>query len=441
MTPTNGQHFKLHGGVGTIGGTKLEVIAGPTRMLFDFGTAFEPGKGAFDTALRPRPDRAAFDHVALGIAPPLGGLYPEPMVLPDGERVGDATDPLPIFITHLHLDHVGLLPLLDPSVPVYMSRDSARLAALLDDVGEGIGDHDLRLLDDGETVELGHVRVRLHAVDHDIPGASAFLVEGPTGRLLYSGDLRGHGLAPERNDALIDELSGTVGTLLLEGTRLADGSPALPEKAIGSTVTVLLSTARGAAVNFYARNVERMRALAEATAEAGRRLVLTPGSLRILEGWFGADRVGTWRVAGFQPPGAATPPDPVTRTLAQADVIPTDAIRDHPERYLVELPYAALTSLASGLLPAGSLYIHSDGVPLGPFDPAFTNMDHWLARFGLQRVDVRSNGHADAAYLATIVERIAPDRLYAIHSKAPERMPAPPSGVRILPALGVPYVW
>lgn len=440
--PSDAQRFVLHGGIGTIGGTKLEVVYGATRLMFDFGAAFDPGKGAFDPQLQPRARAAALDHVALGIAPPLAGLYPEPFTLPGGERVEDAATPMPVFITHLHLDHVGLLPLLAPHVPVYMTRESVRLAGLLDEVGEGLGEHDLRAVDDGEPVRVGELRVHALPVDHDIPGAAAYVVDGPAGRLAYSGDLRGHGPAPERNDALVDELAERpAGTLLLEGTRLKGGPPSLPEAHVGPTVAALLESVAGAAINIYPRNLERLRALAEAAAGAGRRLVLTPASFHLLRSWFGDDLVREARVAAYRAPDAAEPLPAVAATFARADKVRAEEIRQRPDGFLVELPYAELTSLASSLLPPGSVYIHSDGVPLGSFDPAFANLERWLSRFGLRRVDVRSSGHADAAYLRELIERIAPPRLFAIHSTAPEMLPVPPSGIRILPAQGTPYPW
>lgn len=440
--PSEAQRFVLHGGVGTIGGTKLEVARGAHRLMFDFGAAFEPGKGAFDHALQPRAKAAVLDHVALGIAPALSGLYPEPLTLPDGRHLEGPATPLPVFITHLHLDHVSLLPLLAPQVPVYMTRDSIRLATLLDDIGEGIGEHDLRPVDDTEPLRFGELSVRALSVDHDIPGATAYVVDGPAGRLAYSGDLRGHGRAPELNEALLAELERQpTGTLLLEGTRLAGGPPALPEAHIGPTVAAVLESASGAAISFYPRNVERMRALAEAAAGAGRRLALTPASFHVLRSWFGDALLRECRVAAYRAPAAADLPAGVTASFAQAEKVEAGAIRERPEGFLVELPYAELTSLASALLPPGSVYIHSDGVPLGTFDPAFANLDHWLARFGLQRVDVRSSGHADADYLRELIERVAPKRLFAIHSTTPERLPVPPSGIRILPTQGTAYAW
>jgi len=440
--PSEAQRFVLHGGVGTIGGTKLEVAHGTDRLIFDFGAAFEPGKGAFDHALRPRADAAALDHVAMGIAPALPGLYPEAFTLPDGRRVEGAATPLPVFITHLHLDHVSLLPLLAPQVPVYMTRDSIRLAGLLQDIGEGIGEHDLRPVDDAGPLRFGELSVTALPVDHDIPGATAYVVDAPTGRLTYSGDLRGHGRAAELNEAFVAELQRRpTGTLLLEGTRLAGGPPTLPEAGVGPTVAAILESASGAAITFYPRNVERMRALAEAAAAAGRRLALTPGSFHVMRGWFGDGLVRDCHVAAYHGPAAADPPRAVAAGFAQADKVGAEDIRERPEAYLVELPYTELTGLASALLPPGSVYIHSDGVPLGDFDPAFANLDNWLARFGLQRVDVRSSGHADAEYLAELVERIAPRRLYAIHSTRPERLPVPPNGIRILPTQGTSYAW
>src|SRR5229473_1063169 len=97
----------LHTGNPT--GLKFLVEHGDARCLFDFGREHAPGRTLFSLGLEPRHGRELADLLAAGAAPALEGVY-----------AGDAWDGRThLFITHMHLDHTGLIPLLGPGVPLY----------------------------------------------------------------------------------------------------------------------------------------------------------------------------------------------------------------------------------------------------------------------------------------------------------------------------------
>src|ERR1700737_1608293 len=97
----------LHTGNPT--GLKFLVEHGEARCLFDFGREHAPGRALFTFGLEPRPGREVSDLVAVGAAPPLQGVYA-------GDRWDGRTH---VFISHMHLDHTGLIGLLGPDVPLY----------------------------------------------------------------------------------------------------------------------------------------------------------------------------------------------------------------------------------------------------------------------------------------------------------------------------------
>ena len=96
----------LHTGNPT--GLKFLVEHGDARCLFDFGREHAPGRAPFSLGLSPRPGREVADLVAVGAAPYLEGVYA-------GDRWDGRTH---LFISHLHLDHTGLVPFLHPEVPL-----------------------------------------------------------------------------------------------------------------------------------------------------------------------------------------------------------------------------------------------------------------------------------------------------------------------------------
>src|ERR1700694_4919980 len=97
----------LHTGNPT--GLKFVVEHGETRCLFDFGREHAPGRALFARGLEPRPDREGSALVAVGAAPPLDGVY-----------AGDPWDGRThVFISHMHLDHTGLIGHLGSGVPLF----------------------------------------------------------------------------------------------------------------------------------------------------------------------------------------------------------------------------------------------------------------------------------------------------------------------------------
>ncbi|MDQ6919178.1 MAG: hypothetical protein M3Z98_07440, partial [Candidatus Dormibacteraeota bacterium] len=158
----------LHTGNPT--GLKFLVEHGDSRCLFDFGREHAPGRVPFSLGLRPRPGRELADLLAVGEAQPLPGVY-----------AGDPWDGRThVFVSHMHLDHAGLIGYLGPEVPLYFPeamepvREGASTSAYLPwrtPVGDRVAD--------GMTVKVGAVSVRFVAVDHDVPGSSGFLVTTP----------------------------------------------------------------------------------------------------------------------------------------------------------------------------------------------------------------------------------------------------------------------
>ena len=116
MPPT----LTLYGSVAEIGGNKILLEDGACRIMLDFGIAFGRQQAFFNELLRPRTARGLLDLLALGLIPPLEGLYRADLTPPrlwqrmqtaplyrdlrrgDGRPALDA-----VFLSHAHLDHNG----------------------------------------------------------------------------------------------------------------------------------------------------------------------------------------------------------------------------------------------------------------------------------------------------------------------------------------------
>src|SRR5260370_22083942 len=95
------------GGVGVIGSSKVLITEGSHRVLLDFGLDIPHGADVFRPPVVPRPDRYLADRLRVGAAPRLAGIY-DPSAVNDGDALGEPGPPTAVFVSHPHIDHIGL---------------------------------------------------------------------------------------------------------------------------------------------------------------------------------------------------------------------------------------------------------------------------------------------------------------------------------------------
>src|SRR3972149_1929057 len=68
----------LYGGAGTIGGNKILLEDGDSRLFFDFGTTFATRDLYFEEYLKPPTGAGLLDPLEMNLLPPLEGPYLKP---------------------------------------------------------------------------------------------------------------------------------------------------------------------------------------------------------------------------------------------------------------------------------------------------------------------------------------------------------------------------
>ncbi len=426
--------LRFYQGLSTIGGTIIELQTAKARCLFDFGLIFDP---TIDARVRPRPDALVHDGLQTGSLAPIEGVYDAQALhglplLPYGQ-----TQPRPfVLISHMHLDHMGALGLLAGALDVYMTRDSLRLYRGLHKTGETapgyhrncIGLQPMRW----NTVE--DIRFRLIPVDHDVPGACGFEFITPDGRICYTGDLRLHGRGGDKSLTFADTVQG-ADVCIIEGTTVSFiedfdaviASDSLQdcrsEALVESEILEAAQANTGMVfINLYRRNVERVHTLKTALERTGRQFVMQRETAVLYRQFHPAESVAVFE------------PSMGKRALANATSISIEDLQAHPKHYALDLPYEQLLSVLD-FEADQSLYIHSDGVPLGAYDPGYQKLMDFLSRQGIAYRAIGCGGHAKPAHLKYILNRIAPKTLVPLHSLTPQKMNL--SGVqRVLPEAG-----
>jgi len=383
MSETTGLTF-LH--LGNPTGLKFVLDHGGVRVMFEMGIEHAPGAMPFSLGLQPRPGRELLDLQAVGMAPRGTGV------------LGSWDRRTSLFLSHMHLDHVALVHSVHPDVPIYYPQrmEPLREACVRAGYLDWRRPPGIQVADRGR-VQVGAIEVEFVAVDHDLPGATGFLVRTPDLALAYTGDHRWHGFHPEVTKRFAEAARG-VRVLLQEAVSMSwDPAPETAETSeedvCGAFGEVLDRASGLVVVNLYPMNRLRVHAFGAACAARGRVLVLERQAATMAD----------W-------------------PLVMEDV---GAVLHDPRRYCVQLEFSSLPSLIDLRPPAGSIYVHSNGVPLGPFDPTHQVMLAWIRALGLELVTLGSSGHSGPADVRRMVEAVAPAVVLPVHSRRPEALLVP----------------
>ena len=174
-------------GTNRIGGCITEIISKNTRILIDFGNDLEDTKESFE----------------------LDGLT-------YGKLKYNA-----VFITHSHMDHIGLINTLNEDIPIYVEEKSLKIYNITCDFcGEDKLTRKINTFKIYDEIQINDIKVTPYRVDHSSYNSCIFVIECEDKKLLHTGDVRLHG---RKKDETLNNLKkiGKVDLLITEGTSLS----------------------------------------------------------------------------------------------------------------------------------------------------------------------------------------------------------------------------
>jgi ribonuclease J len=156
----------IHGGAGEVGGNKILVEDGGTRVLLDFGRSMGESGKFYEEYIQVRAKSALLDLLKLRILPQIDGIYQREFLdigalrwdgaeLATSLPLDEAADywmrptPLPynhekpsldaVFVSHAHFDHIQDVSFLDNAIPVICTDVTRVLARAITDISRGGG--------------------------------------------------------------------------------------------------------------------------------------------------------------------------------------------------------------------------------------------------------------------------------------------------------------
>lgn len=121
------------------------------------------------------------------------------------------------------------------------------------------------------------------------------------------------------------------------------------------------------------------------------------------------------------------------------NMVSLEALRADPQAFVLQNDYADILDLLEVDRRAGR-YIHSGGLPLGPYDPRYARFREFLSFLGLDMTPVSYSGHASPTDLRSLAEQLNTSLSLPLHSLHPDAFYVERHTV-FLPHYGVTYAY
>ncbi len=387
----------FYSGLDSIGGVIMEVRYGNSRAFFEAGTAYNPAFDMFDGSVSKRRNFIN-DYLWVNEIPMIDGIYrrqditayPELMAAEDWHE-----GPQAFFITHLHLDHMRMMGMISPLVPVYLSASAQRIEAALEEVEQGVESiRGMNYQDIPEVTTVGDISVRKFILNDDSYQDYSFYIETPDLKIHHTGDVFVYG---KYGDNILRETEflreKKVDILVCEGTRFfpSDDEKEKIESAFWPVKGMMnrqefdeLTLKRikehdGLVIfNYYEREMSDVMAFEQYARKSGRQLVYEPESAHIINRFFN-------KPVTVMLPDREDEPDYYREILAENSLMTKSEILADPAHYLVQNSYPNLLELLD-YRGMNAMYLHYSGTPLGEFDPRYFNMKRIVDLCGMKYV-------------------------------------------------------
>ena len=389
----------IHRGTHEIGGSCVEICSDKAKILIDLGMPLDYDK-------RSREEQTEIRHNTAEWCKGVDAL----------------------FLSHAHADHYGFLGLLAQDTPIYATDETFAMLALDGILGDDPTKHlEKHPLKSGQSCEVADIKVTAYIVDHSAYGACAYLIECDGKHILYSGDIRLHGV----KGVLYRNLPKNVDYLLLEGTNILRAKSNPTERDIENQFVEAFNEAPDALhlVWCSAKNIDRICALFRACIRCGRTLVLDPYTANVLAAVAQLNphmaTVTTAKQISVYFPYYLTkrllernPESYIYSLEPRKNKVSYNDFMTNPKRYVMFVRPSSVTYLER--LNVRHIRLIKS-IWSGYWDePSTERFRRWVEEHCEAVKDIHSSGHADTQSLQRIVEFVRPKTIIPIHTDAPK---------------------
>ncbi|HJX04624.1 MAG TPA: MBL fold metallo-hydrolase [Thermoplasmata archaeon] len=421
-----------YGGVNEIGGNKILLEDGDTRIFLDFGEPFGMTEKYFVEWLKPRDRFGLRDYFHFDMIPKIKGLY-DAEWLADTDMKYAPPEFDAIFLSHMHFDHAWHVKFADQKIPVYLGLAANTIRSSWEDTGATVdfGEHDYRTFRTGSKVKVGSLEIEPIHVDHSVPGSYGFLVHTTEGCVVYTGDLRAHGPRADMTREFVAKAAKEKPiAMICEGTRVSDSDRRedLSEKGVEDRAKKLLATHKKlAVVSFYPKDVDRMRTFRDVARATGRNFVVSAKVAHLLESLKGDRNINVpdpmkdpnmlvyVRTGMYRPPAFEV--DYMEKLGTDDHVVDSRYVTSHQNQLIYHTDFTQLAELIDVNPSPGSLFVRSMSEPHEEDDVQEEILMNWISSFKMDFHQAHASGHANMDEIFSMVKAIAPGIVIPVHTE------------------------
>ena len=298
----------------------------------------------------------------------------------------------------------------------------------------------------GDTFKVDSVEIEPIHVDHSVPGTYGFVIHTSKGAVVYTGDLRMHGL---HGDMTVDFNEAAKDAhpiaMVTEGTRIDVGKINESEKTVYQTSKEWIAKNKHLSlVDFNFKDVDRFSTFYQIAKDLGKKLVISFKHACFLEKYYKDKKLKTPYSADelimlLKPKrktGIYIDEDYTEKfikdRLNYPNIIKSKEIAKNPSKYMVVLNFWYFNNLVD-LKPKNGVYIHSLSEPFNEeMEISYDRMRNWLNHFNLRFVQSHCSGHINGSDLKKLIKIINPKTIFPLHTEHPEMFKKFSSNVKIV---------
>ena len=475
----------FYGGVNEIGGNKIKLNLDSTSLFFDFGMSFSKVGEFFTDFMSPRVGNGIDDYLEMGLLPRIKGIYREDLLRHKGLPYDDKPAVDGLLLSHAHADHADYISFLRKDIPLYMSFYSKIILEVLDCTGskgilkytprdqyrisektgkftkdKAVEKRTVHVLEPYKRETINDLDVQLAPVDHSLPGAAAYLIEGKEERIVYSGDLRFHGRNKDDSERFVKEASKfSPNIMLCEGTRIDSEEHHKEdngektyfefEEEIEKGAHELINGHNGLVIaNFPVRDLDRLITFYNIAKDTDRTLLINLQQACLLMRIEEKERESIYPSINDDHIGIYIPrkgngaflDDTYAlyddewkhydeeegiknyykwerKFLNNPNAVTYNDIKENEEQYILRLDNFSFKELID-IKPNNAIYIHSITSPFNEeMQLSYEITKNWLRHFDIPiNKSFHVSGHARGPELLDMIREINPDVLYPIHT-------------------------
>ena len=457
----------FYGGVEEIGGNKILLEDNDTKIFLDFGMSFKKRGLYFEEFLTPRPANGIGDFLAMKLIPDIRGIYREDLLEHLG-RKAEEPDIAGVALSHAHADHANYISFLHKDIPIYCGEtckyildavqeqsqrtieneviDYKKRPIFRRDYGKPTIKRIFKTFRTGKKITIDSLEIEPIHVDHSVPGSYGFIIHTSKGSLIYTGDLRMHGLHAEMTTDFMEAVKESKPiAMITEGTRIDREKSNESENTVYNNSKKEISQCKNLSiVDFNFKDVDRFTTFYRIAKDLDKKLVISFRHACFLERYHKDKKLRTpdsidenimllkpKRMTGTYI-GEDYKEKYIRKRLQYPNLITAEDITKKPTDYMVVLNFWYFNTLID-LKPNNGVYIHSLSEPFNEeMEISYERMQHWLNHFDLRFVQSHCSGHICGLDLRELIQTINPKILYPIHTEHPNMFKKIPTKVEIV---------